>query len=128
MKTLTAALATILAAVFVMFVTPAVAASDVTGSWKVAGDVAGHVIDATMTLKQEGDALSGTVEFVGRAKPAPLTGTVEDAMVTMTFTVQADEGTYEQTWTGTLGADGVLKGTIDVQQGLATGEFTATKL
>jgi hypothetical protein len=126
MKMLAATLSTILAT-FVMFATPLATANDVSGAWKVVGDISGYAIDATMELKQDGEAVSGTIAFKSGAKPATLTGTVKDATVTLTFTVEAEEGTYDQTWTGTLGAAGVLKGTVDVQQGVAAGDFTATK-
>jgi len=77
-------------------------------------------------LKQDGEALTGTIEFHGRAKPATVNGTVKDRAITIRFEVQADAGTYANTWTGTIGEDGGLKGTVDVEN-MATGTFTATR-
>lgn len=127
MKTLTLTIALLFAAL-VAAPPAATAALDVAGTWKAIGDVAGHAIDATIVLKQDGDALSGTVEFAGGiAKPATLSGTLKDATATLMFTIVSDQGTYDMTWAGTVGSDGVMKGTIDVQQGMASGEFTAKR-
>ena len=102
------------------------AAPDASGTYKVTGEIASNDIDATLVLKQDGEAIAGTIEFHGRAKPATVSGTVKDRAITIRFEVQADAGTYANIWTGSIGDDGVVKGTVDVEN-MATGTFTATR-
>lgn len=103
-----------------------IAAPGIAGTWKVTGDVAGNAVVATLTLTQDGDELSGTVDLEGADKPSAVTGTIKDRAVTLTFDLHHGGSTYTNTWAGTLGDDDVLKGSIDVQ-GMANGEFIAKK-
>ena len=102
------------------------AAADLGGTWKVIGDVMGNAVNFTATMKQDGETLSGTVLMDGQKDPVPVSGTVKDATATFTFTVAHEGSTYTNTFTGTVGDDGVMKGKIDVQ-GIADGTFTATR-
>ncbi len=110
----------------VAFAAAPFAAPDASGTYKVTGEIANNDIDATLVLKQDGEAVAGTIEFHGRAKPAPVSGTVKERAITIRFEVQAEAGTYTNIWTGTIGEDGVVKGTVDVEN-MATGTFTATR-
>ena len=104
----------------VAFAAAPFAAPGVSGTYKVTGEIANNDIDATLVLEQDGEAVAGTIDFQGRAKPATVSG------ITIRFQVQAEAGTYTNTWTGTIGDDGVVKGTVDVEN-MATGTFTATR-
>jgi hypothetical protein len=124
MTTLVRVLATAILSTIVV-ATP-LAALDASGTYKVTGEIASNDIDATLVLKQDGEALSGTIEFHGRAKPAAVRGTVRERAITIEFEVEADAGTYANTWTGTIAEDGGLAGTVDVAS-MATGSFKATR-
>jgi hypothetical protein len=108
------------------FLTATVLTADVTGTWKVAGDVAGNPVIPTLTLTQDGASLSGTAEMPGVSSSAPVTGTVKDRAVTFAFDVEHEGTVYTLTFDGVINEDGVLKGGIDVQ-GMASGQFTATR-
>ena len=120
LKSFVVASLTFIAAAVVM------AAPGMAGTWKVTGDVAGNAVIATLTLTQDGEAITGTADLEGADKSSAVTGTIKDRAVTLTFDIYHGGSTYANTWTGTLAEDGVLKGAIDVQ-GMASGEFTAKK-
>ena len=109
--------AVVLAAVTVL-------ASDVSGTWNVDGDVVGNPVKFPCVMKQDGEALSGTATLEG-GKDVPVTGTVKEKVVTFEFDTENQGSTYHLVFTGTLGDDGGLKGTIAVAG--VEGTFTATK-
>ena len=119
MKQLTAAL----------FVTLAVAtavtlrAADVSGTWDVDGDVVGNPVKFTCTLKQEGEALSGTATVLG--KEVPVKGSVKDGVVTFQFDVEYEGTTYTDVFTAKIGDGEAMTGTIAVAG--VEGTFTAKK-
>jgi hypothetical protein len=96
-----------------------VVAADVSGAWKVDGDVVGNPVKFDCVLKQDGEQLSGNAAIGG--KDVPLTGSVKQTAVTFEF----DADSYHLVFTGTLGDDGAIKGSIAVSG--AEGTFTATK-
>jgi len=99
-------------------------AADVSGTWKVDGTVYGNPVKFSGALKQQGATLSGTATFEdGRA--VPVTGSVSEKAVTFEFDAEHEGTTYHLVFTGTLGADGGLTGTIAVAG--VEGTFTATK-
>ncbi len=107
---------------------PAVAqTANVAGAWtmEVTTD-AGGTTTPSMTLQQDGTTLTGryTSETLG---DADVTGTVEGSKVTINFTADLQGQEVPVTYVATLGADGVLTGTIDLAGGLATGTFTARR-
>jgi hypothetical protein len=95
-------------------------AADVSGSWKVDGDVAGNPVQFECVLKQDGEKLSGTAVLQGR--DTPMTGSVKEKTVVFEFDT---DGGYHLVFTGTLADDGALKGSIEVAG--ASGTFTAKK-
>jgi hypothetical protein len=103
---------------------PAALAADVSGTWKVDGDVYGHPVSFTCDLKQDGEALSGTATV--RANSVPVTGSVTDRRVVFEYETTGDDGTvYHLVFTGILGEDDGLKGTIAVAG--VEGTFTAVR-
>jgi hypothetical protein len=98
-------------------------AADVAGTWNVDGDVVGNPIKFPMTLKQDGEGLTGTATVEG--KDVPVTGTSKDKAVTFEFDSDHEGTTYHLVFTGTLGDDGGLKGAIAVAG--VDGTFTAKK-
>ena len=95
-------------------------AADVSGNWKVDGDVVGNPVKFDCVLKQEGEKLSGTAVIEG--KDVPVSGSVKERDVTFEFDTSSG---YHLVFTGALGEDGGLKGSIAVSG--AEGTFTATK-
>jgi hypothetical protein len=100
---------------------------NVTGAWtmEVTTD-AGGTTTPSMTLQQNGNAVTGhyTSETLGEAD---VTGTVDGNRVTINFTASLGGQDVPVTYVGTVGADGVMTGTIDLAGGLATGTFTARR-
>jgi hypothetical protein len=99
-------------------------AADVSGTWKVDGSVYGNPVKFSGALKQQGATLSGTATFED-GKAVPVTGSVSEKAVTFEFDAEHEGTTYHLVFTGTLGADGGLTGTIAVAG--VEGTFTATK-
>jgi hypothetical protein len=100
-----------------------VLAADMAGTWNVDGDVVGNPVKFPCVMKQDGEALSGTATLEG--KDVPVTGTVKENAVAFEFDTEHQGSTYHLVFTGTIGDDGGLKGTIAVAG--AEGTFTATK-
>ena len=107
----------------IVLASAAVSAADFSGTWNVDGDVQGYPVKFACTLKQAGDALSGTATIEG--KEIPITGSVKDNTVTFTFDVDYQGTTYTNVYNGKLGDNGALDGTIEV--GGAFGTFAAKK-
>jgi hypothetical protein len=101
---------------------PALAAG-VSGSWAVSGAVHGNPVVFSCTLKQEGGTVTGTAKVQETEKP--VTGTVQDKAVTFKFEVDHNGAPLEMVFTGTLGTDKEMSGSIAVSG--ASGEFTAKK-
>jgi len=112
-----------LALLAVALVAIPVFADGVAGTWNVDGDVAGNPVKFTTVWKQDGETLSGTATLEG--KETPVTGTAKDKAVTFEFDTVHEGTTYHLVFTGTVGDDGVLKGSIAVAG--VEGTFTATK-
>jgi opacity protein-like surface antigen len=98
-------------------------AADVAGTWNVDGDVVGNPVKFTTVWKQDGETLSGTATMEG--KDVPVTGTVKDKAVTFEYDTDHEGTTYHLVFTGTLGENGAITGTIAVAG--VEGTFTATK-
>ena len=107
----------------VVLAATAVLAAGVAGTWNVDGDVVGNPVKFTTVWKQDGETLSGTATLDG--KETPVKGTVKDKAVSFEFDTDHEGTTYHLVFTGTLGDDGVLKGSIAVAG--VEGTFTATK-
>ena len=123
MKKPAATLALVLAVALSFAINLAAAAADVSGTWNVDGDVVGIAVKFACTLKQDGEKLSGTANMQG--KDIPMTGSVKGSTVSFTFDVDHEGTTYTNVFTGRLGDNGVIEGSIAV--GGVEGSFTAKK-
>jgi hypothetical protein len=112
----------ILLGLLVLAVVPAVAA-DVSGNWKVDGEVAGHAVDPSCTFRQQDQKLTGVCK--SQAGESPLEGAVEGQKVTWQYDVDYNGQTYTLVFTGTLESEAAMKGGFSV--GGADGAFTAKK-
>ena len=98
-------------------------ADNVTGEWafNVQTDQGGGT--PTITLKQDGEKLTGT--YVGQLGNADLTGTVKGAAIHFTFTLDVQGQQAPVTYDGTVEKN-TMKGKMDIG-GMVNGTFTATK-
>jgi hypothetical protein len=97
---------------------------DVTGKWMFNVETAAGSGTPTITLKQDGDKLTG--HYSGQLGEADLTGTVKGQEIAFKFSVDAQGNNLECTYTGTIEAKDALKGKVNIA-GLADGTFTAKK-
>ncbi|MGH9203045.1 MAG: hypothetical protein ACRD2A_17605 [Vicinamibacterales bacterium] len=107
--------------IFMLTAVP-IAQDDVSGAWDLTINGPQGVINAGVTLKQEGDKVSGT--FSGPQGDVETTGTVKGHTVSLAFSVSTSQGTLSVTMTGEV-TGGSMKGVLDFQMG--TADFTGTK-
>jgi hypothetical protein len=97
---------------------------DVSGKWLFNVETQAGSGTPTITLKQDGEKLTG--HYSGQLGEADLTGTVKGQDVAFKFTVDLQGNNLECTYTGTAeGKDG-MKGKVSIA-GLGDGTFTAKK-
>ena len=105
-------------------VAPSAAVTDISGSWRITGDVVGNAIDMKCALKLDGPKLSGTCTYQGLGDAATL-GNVAGDKVTFRNSIQREQ-MYNLTYNGILDTTGTaMKGDIAVAG--VTGSFSATK-
>src|SRR3954464_12627015 len=97
---------------------------DVTGKWMFNVETAAGAGTPTITLKQDGEKLTG--HYSGQLGEADLTGTIKGADLTFKFSVDAQGNALECTYKGTAEGKDSMKGTLNIA-GLADGTFTAKK-
>ena len=97
---------------------------DLTGKWMFNVETAAGSGTPTITLKQDGEKLTG--HYSGQLGEADLTGTVKGQNVSFNFTVDAQGNNLVCTYTGTVEGKDALKGKVNIA-GLADGTFTAKK-
>ena len=95
-------------------------ADDVTGAWKVTGDVVGNAVDTVCTFATAGGKTTAACTADGKAGAAA-PATVADKAVSWDW----DAGQATLTFKGTLDTPKTMKGDIEVQG--VTGSFTAAK-
>lgn len=100
------------------------AVKDISGSWRIVGDVVGNAIDMKCVLKLDGAKLSGTCTYQGLGD-SPTVGSVAGDKVTLQNSVQREQ-MYDLTYDGTVDPTGAsMKGEIAVAG--VTGTFSGTK-
>lgn len=97
---------------------------DLTGKWTFNVETAAGAGQPTITLKQDGEKLTG--HYSGQLGEADLTGTIKGAEFTFKFSVDAQGNNLECTYKGTAESKDAAKGTVNIA-GLADGTFTARK-
>jgi hypothetical protein len=101
-------------------------AADASGSWHVTGSVSDNPINSTCTLTQKDNALTGTcVRKDGKSVDA--TGSVKDDTIVWHYNSEYNGDPITINYSGKLGKDGTITGTIVVDPYNAEGDFTATK-
>ena len=116
-----AAIASLVAASAAAGQTPKI---DVTGKWAFAVETSAGSGTPTITLKQDGEKLTG--HYSGQLGEADLTGSVKGQDVSFKFTVDVQGNVLECTYTGTAENKDAMKGKVSIA-GLGDGTFTAKK-
>ena len=97
---------------------------DVTGKWLFTVDTGAGSGMPTITLQQQGEALTG--HYSGQLGEAELKGSVKGQEIAFTFSVDAQGVKLDCTYTGSVESKDSLKGKVDIS-GLANGTFTAKR-
>jgi hypothetical protein len=100
-------------------------AADLTGDWKVDGDVAGNPVALVCSLKQEDAKLSGKCVAETGNINAPVTGKVDGKNVSFQFDFDYNGMALTMAFSGAGDTDAAMKGNIEVAG--ASGTFTAVK-
>jgi len=112
---------TLLVATLMLAGAGAIAAADITGTWSASVVLDAGSGIATLTLKQTGDAVTGT--YMGTLGEAKVAGTVKGNQVELSF----DGGPAGKiTFTGTMDGASKFKGSCEYGL-LGKGTFTAEK-
>jgi type 1 fimbria pilin len=99
--------------------------ADFSGVWKVTGSIAGNDVTPTCTFTQNSAKLTGTCKW--DQDSAGVTGEVKDRQATWSYQVEYEGTEYTLTYTGTLGSDTSMKGSMVADPSDTEGEFTATR-
>jgi hypothetical protein len=97
---------------------------NLTGKWLFAVETSAGGGTPTITLKQDGDKLTG--HYTGQLGESDLTGTVKGQEVTFTFSVEVQGTALVCTYAGNIENKDSLKGTVTIAP-LGDGTFTATR-
>jgi hypothetical protein len=92
------------------------------GNWAMTFNTPMGTVDASATMKVDGDKLSGTMS--SQAGEVQFSGTVKGSSFTVNFDVQTPNGNVSITMNGEQNGD-ELKGTFDFGQG--TGDWTGKR-
>ena len=95
----------------------------VDGVWNVLLELEGITGHPTLTLKQDGEKITGTYE--GRYGPSALRGTVKDTAIQFTVTMIAEGTQTTGSFAGTVEGD-TMKGTVDFE-GAGDGTWSAAR-
>ena len=98
---------------------------DVTGKWLFTVTTDAGTGTPTVTLKQQGDTLTGhySSQVLGEAD---LKGTVKERKITFSFKADVQGTSLTVAYTGTVESNDAIKGTVDLG-GMGTGTFTAKR-
>ena len=98
--------------------------ADVSGTWAIQLDIGGQTVTPTVTLKQDGEKLSGTYssQVLGEQQ---VTGTVKGNDITFGFQASLDGNAVKVTYTGKVDKD-TMKGSVALGD-MGEGTFTAKK-
>ena len=104
---------------------PLSAQVNMTGTWALTVDVDGAISNPELVLVQSGVSITGRY-ISAQLGETDVMGTVEGTNVTLTFEVNVGGQSLAGEYAGTVNAEGVWTGTLDLS-GFASGTFSATK-
>lgn len=116
-------LLTIILALFISAVSAL--AADVAGAWTLNIDSPQGPIEATLTLVQDGEKLTGKVE-VAQMGETPITGTVKDHDIALSMTMDVNGQSVSIAYTAKVDDAGKMTGSLDFG-GQGEIKFTGTK-
>jgi hypothetical protein len=97
-----------------------------TGKWSVSLNMAMGQSTPLLTLKQDGEKLSGT--YQGRYGSFPIEGTLKARAIAFWFTMTVESEKVEMSFTGDVAPDGQsMRGTADLGQA-GDGSWTAARM
>jgi hypothetical protein len=98
--------------------------ADVAGTWAITVEIGGNTGNPTLTLKQDGETLTGTYasQVFGEQK---VTGTIKGNAITFEFTGTIEGNSMKVTYSGTVD-QATMKGKVSLGE-LGEGTFTAKK-
>lgn len=98
---------------------------DLTGKWAFSVTTDAGTGTPTVTLKQQGDSLTGhySSQLLGETE---LKGTIKEKKITFSFHTEVQGTAIVVTYSGTVESKDSLKGTVDLG-GAASGTFTAKR-
>jgi hypothetical protein len=115
----------LLAAMLAALSTPVAAqTANLTGKWLFTVETSAGGGTPTITLKQDGEKLTG--HYTGQLGESDLTGTVKGQDVTFTFAVEVQGTRLVCTYAGSVENKDSLKGTVKIAP-LGDGTFTARR-
>lgn len=97
--------------------------ADVTGTWNLTVETQAGSGNPTITLKQEGEALTGT--YKGQLGEAPLKGSIKGNDIKFSFKVNVQGQDLDVEYAGTVDGN-VMKGKVKLGE-LGEGTFTGKK-
>ena len=97
---------------------------DLTGKWLFTVDTSAGPGTPTITLKQDGEKLTG--HYSGQLGESDLTGSVKDRDFVFKFAVEAQGYMLNCTYTGAIETKDALKGKMSIA-GFAEGTFSAKR-
>ena len=103
----------------------AAAQDSVAGTWNLSVVFDQGSGAPTVVFQKDGEKLTGT--YTGQMGHYPLEGTFKDKKIAFTVSVNIQGNEIALVYTGTLEADGTLKGTVDLG-GMASGTWTGKKM
>src|SRR6478752_2527898 len=95
----------------------------VAGVWSFSVELAVGTGHPTVTLKQDGEKITGTYD--GRYGASPLEGTIKENKIEFTVSMTAEGAAVTGVFAGTVEADG-MTGTVDFE-GAGEGTWTAVR-
>lgn len=84
-------------------------AADVAGTWQIQWQGRQGSQQGTLTIRQNGNQLTGTIE--GPRGSAPLSGTMKGSAITINVQIEGDERSFALAFTGTVAGD-TMSGTF----------------
>src|SRR5262245_9989214 len=99
-------------------------AVDVVGTWNATANTQAGSNPLTLTLKKDGDKLTGTIG--SQQGEAPVQAEVKGKTLTVWFNFQTQNGAIPIELTGTVDGDTIKSGTIGAAGNIA-GDWTATR-
>jgi hypothetical protein len=109
--------------VFALLLTSLSALADVSGAWDVTVDTPNGALPVTLTLKQDGEKLTGTLS--SQMGDAPVTGTIKDNDITFSMTMDANGANMTIVYKAKVDGD-KISGSLDFA-GQGEIKFSGTK-